>query len=225
MLFISTDLLAQVQKGDVNLGSNFGLMNQKGDEDILNYSATTFQVNLQYYVTDKVSLGGGPMMSRYNMLDDAFLIKDFAWNIGANYSFLSSSGKVMPYLGIKMIMMKTTIEIASANAAVDASTDVFGLGGLIPGGADASAADGTGAIYKRNFIAVSAGIKFFLTERINLDNNITYGSMTKEELELIGPFTSLFSGFGLPTSFETGASANYLQVTVGFGYIIGKRGT
>ena len=64
----------QVQKGDMILGTNFGFLQQDADEDIMNYSYTTFILNYQYYITDNISLGLGPTISSTKVLNNAFKV-------------------------------------------------------------------------------------------------------------------------------------------------------
>ena len=71
--------------------------------------------------------------------------------------------------------------------------------------------------YKRSVASLILGIKFFVTERINIDNKFTYGTVLNETIE--------FDIFGFAASMDGAADGNLLQFTVGFGYIIGRKGT
>ena len=110
LVFATFFTFGQVQKGDMILGSNFGLIKQNADEDLLNYSYTTFILNYQYYITDNISLGIGPSVSSTKVLNDAFVVNTTGWNFTADYAFLSSSGKVMPYFGVKYSLFNTLVK-------------------------------------------------------------------------------------------------------------------
>lgn len=221
--FIGYGINAQVQKGDSNFGTNFGLMSQKGDDPFLTYSYTYFSLGYQYYVSDRVSLGIAPAVTSTKVVDKSIIVNSRAINLFINYSFLSASGKVMPYLGVKYTPMLTTLKWEDPTAAIAFLTGVTegttgsgsipdlggGFGSLFEGGIDFE--------YKRSIVSLDAGIKFFISERLNIDNNLTVGKVTKEELSvnLLG------------TSFEISNDdgGTYIQFTVGFGYIIGRKGT
>lgn len=204
----------QVQKGDVVLGANFGLMKQDADADILNYSYSNLILNFEYYVSDNVSLGFGPSLSSAKVLNDAFKINNNAWNFFVNYSFLSASGKTMPYVGVAYTLYNTKITSGDVLGAGEDLGD--GLGIPIPGFGGGSNVD-LETTYKRSVASLILGIKFFVTERINIDNKFTYGTVLNETIE--------FDIFGFAASMDGAADGNLLQFTVGFGYIIGRKGT
>ena len=211
---IATASFAQVQKGDMNIGANFGLMKQNGDADIMNYSYSTLIINWQYYFTDNVSFGISPSLSSAKVLNDAFIINSNAWNFYLDYSFLSDNGKVLPYLGVKFTLYNTKIENGDLTGTGSDIGDQFGFGGFIPtGGSNASFE----TKFKRQVVSLSAGVKFFITERLNVDNNLSFGTILNEKIEL--------DFLGFPVSFDGEGGGRLIQFTVGFGYIIGKKGT
>lgn len=215
LTLIATTTFAQVQKGDMNIGANFGLMKQNGDADLLNYSYSTLVLNWQYYFTDNVSFGVAPSLTTAKVLNDAFTIKSNAWNFYLDYSFLSDNGKVLPYLGAKFTLYNTNVKNGDLTGSGSDLGDLFGFGGLIPGGGGVSPEIETK--YKRQVISLSAGVKFFITERLNIDNNLSVGTILSEKVEID------FVGFPITVDGEGGGKL--IQFTVGFGYIIGKKGT
>lgn len=195
---------SQVQKGDISFGANVGYLSQKGDADINSYSFTSIGGSVQYYVTDNISIGFGPAIGRTSVLGGSTILKTTAWNFSVDYAFLSSTGKVMPYFGARYSLYTNGLEL---------DTD-----GFIPGATNF----GLGSIeykYKRQIAAVSAGVKFFITERINIDNNFTLGSVIKQTIDFE------LGGLGGPISADGPTGDLLVQFTVGFGYIIGARGT
>ncbi|MEQ8925899.1 MAG: hypothetical protein RLO81_08805 [Fulvivirga sp.] len=218
---------AQVQKGDSNIGSNFGLLSQKGDDPLLTYSATYISLNYQYYVGNRVSLGIAPAWNITKVVDNAIAFRSRSINLFIDYNFLSANGKVMPYFGFKYTAMRTNVVFEDPNAAFGVlsgtaagALDGFtggATGGAIPGGSFQLPEGEVTFSYIRTIMSLSAGIKFFVTERINIDNNLTIGKVTKETVE--GEF------FG--TSFDLGTDdpGSLIQFTVGFGYIIGRKGS
>ncbi|MEP1032000.1 outer membrane beta-barrel protein [Ekhidna sp.] len=211
---IATASFAQVQKGDMNVGANFGLMKQNGDADIMNYSYSTLILNWQYYITDNVSFGVSPSIATAKVLNDAFTVKSSAWNFYLDYSFLSDNGKVLPYLGAKFTLYNTLIENGDLSGTGSDLGDGFGFGGFIPGGGGSASFE---TKFKRQVVSLSAGVKFFISERINIDNNLTFGTILNEKVEL--------DFLGFPISFDGEGGGRLIQFTIGFGYIIGKKGT
>lgn len=216
LTLLASASFAQVQKGDMNIGANFGLMKQDGDADILNYSYSTIIVNWQYYITDNVSFGVAPSISTAKVLNDAFTLRSSAWNFYVDYSFLSDNGKVLPYLGAKFTLYSTLVKNGDITGSGSDLGDLFGFGGFIPSGGGGSGAE-LETKYKRQVVSLSAGIKFFLTERINMDNNLTFGTVLSEKIDID------FAGF--PITLDGDGGGKLLQFTIGFGYIIGKKGT
>ncbi len=205
---------AQVQKGDSNIGANFGMLDQNGDEDLLNYSYTYFSLNYQYYISNKVSLGFAPALTSTKVLDQSVISNSSALNFYIDYNFLSANGKVMPYLGLKYTTLVTTTKFEDPLGAAGAFGDFLDLGGIIgTGGGQSFNVELDEIKYRRKIVSLSAGIKFFVTERINIDNNLTIGTITNEEVDL-----------GSLGSAETDGDGTLIQFTIGFGYIIGKRG-
>lgn len=213
-IICATSSFAQVQKKDMNIGVNFGLMKQTGDEKLMNYSYSNLILNWQYYLTDNISLAVSPSISSTTVLDGAFKITSSAWNFGLDYSFLSSNGKTMPYLGVRYTFYNTKLVNGDLSGTGSDLGDLFGF--QVPGGGGSFGGE-LETKYKRRVVSLNAGIKFFITERINIDNNLTFGTILSEEVEL--------DFFGFPLSVTGDGGGTLLQFTVGFGYIIGKRGS
>ncbi|MEP2774157.1 MAG: hypothetical protein ABJH05_18515 [Fulvivirga sp.] len=216
-------LSAQVQQGDSNIGVNLGIMDQNGDEDLLNYSYTYFSLNYQYYASNRVSLGFAPAMTSSKVLNGTFILKTTGLNFYIDYAFLSKSGKTMPYLGAKFIMLNTKTTSGDVIGGAGDFTDFLeGFEDLFGGGSGGTPTP-TGADsefevkYKRKILALTGGIKFFITERLNVDNNFVFGPIISEKVE--------YDIFGSSASLDGSAEGSYFQFTVGFSYIIGRRGT
>lgn len=225
LCFIGFEMYAQVQKGDSNFGTNFGLIDQKGDDPVMNYSYTYFSLGYQYYLSNNVSIGIAPAVTSTKVLDKSIIVNSRAINLFIDYSFLSTRGKVMPYFGFKYTSMLTTMKWEDPTAAIGFLTDITGgvtgtgSGGIpIPGGGFGSLLDGgIDFEYKRTIMSLDAGIKFFITERLNMDNNLTVGKVTKEAVSVN------LLGTSIDVSSDDGGT--FIQYTLGFGYIIGRKGT
>ena len=233
LYFIGFEMNAQVQKGDSNFGTNFGLISQKGDDPIMSYSYTYFSLGYQYYLSNNISIGVAPAVTSTKVLDKSVTVNSSAINLFIDYSFLSTKGKVLPYFGFKYTSMTTNMKWDDATAATGFLTGIvgdqfgldslanglggggFNLGGIL-GGFNGSTG-GLEAKYKRTIMSLSLGLKFFVTERLNVDNNFTIGNISKEEI------STEFAGF--PITASANNTGTFMQFTVGFGYIIGRKGT
>jgi hypothetical protein len=60
-----------------------------------------------------------------------------------------------------------------------------------------------------NSVGGNVGIKFFLTERLNIDNNVS--------------FTRIISGSDATEEFDLDINGSVIQLNVGLGYIIGRK--
>ncbi|MEQ9468401.1 MAG: hypothetical protein RLN88_13385 [Ekhidna sp.] len=214
-ILIGSIAFGQVQKGDINLGTNFGLIKQNADADILNTTTSYLAVNFQYYVSDNISLGFGPALNRSSTLNGAFIVNDNIWNFFADYSFLSANGKTLPYVGISYSFYNTKVKQGDLSGTGDDLGDLFGF--PVGGGGGGASGVNVDVKYKRSVASLIMGIKFFVTERLNIDNKFSYGTVLSETIE--------FDVFGFGASIDGPADGKLLQFTVGFGYIIGKRGT
>lgn len=221
LLFTSVTLSAQVQKGDSNIGTNLGIMSQNGDDPLLSYSMTYVSLNYQYYVSNRVSLGIAPAWNVTKVLDGAFAVRSRSINLFMDYNFLSANGKVMPYIGVKYTTMLTKVEFEDLEAGLGVLggvTDEFVDPGTIPGGGGFSLPEGEFIVeYRRSIFSLSTGIKFFVTERLNIDNNLTIGAVLNEKVEA--------ELFGTSADLGTDDPGRLIQFTIGLGYIIGKRGS
>lgn len=103
-------------------------------------------------------------------------------NLFANYNFLLPNGKTLPYLGA---------QYSYSNSYIDS---------------DATYTDVT-----NKSIGVNGGIKYFLSERVNLDGNLSYTSIISTSVEMDGSF------------FEPDPEGGIVQFTFGLGVILGKR--
>ncbi len=221
LIFTSVTVGAQVQKGDSNIGTNLGIISQKGDEPLLSYSTTYLSLNYQYYISNKVSLGIAPAWNVSKVLDGAFAVRSRSLNFFMDYNFLSANGKVMPYIGVKYTTMLTKVEfedLAAGIGVLGGATDDILDPGTIPGGGGITLPEGEFILeYRRSIFSLSTGIKFFVTERLNIDNNLTIGTVLNETVEA--------EFFGTSADLGTDDPGRLIQFTIGFGYIIGKRGS
>ncbi|MEQ8925901.1 MAG: outer membrane beta-barrel protein [Fulvivirga sp.] len=180
VLFTYAMAFAQVQKGDANLGVNASYSTITGvDTD---NGQGTFVFTYQKYVSDNLSLGAGPLYI-WNTSDDVFS-QIFGLNLFMNYSFLSSNGTTLPYLGLQYSSLIITTE---------SDSDYF--------------ENRSGAL------GANAGVKFFFTERVNFDANLSYTTIIAASTD---------TGSGLE---DTDAEGGILQFTIGLGVIIGKKGS
>lgn len=186
---------AQVQKGDSNIGVNTLVSTLVGTgspnvNGLINLS-------YQFYVSNNVSLGIGPFYSFSSSKTEGpdFQSEDwsdtFGLNLFVNYSFLSASAKVMPYLGAQFTYQGTFSgsDLYIGNSYEGSWTDIY-----------------------NSSIGGNAGIKFFVTERVNFDMNLSYTSILSTTIETES------------SSFEPDPEGGILQFTIGLGVILGKRG-
>ncbi|MEQ9404930.1 MAG: outer membrane beta-barrel protein [Cyclobacteriaceae bacterium] len=187
---IATDVTAQVQKSDHNIGFGFDLRSISGEST---GSSTSINLSYTYYLTNRISLGLGPRIewtkSTSQTIDpdtDEFILetsKTGSKGINAflNYSFLTNDGFALPYIGLQFARL-----IQKEEDTDEITTDNYGG---------------------------NVGIKFFITERLNVDNNFSV-------LKVI-PKNLMLTRNGIPLDLDTDGIV--IQVNVGVGYIIGKR--
>ena len=213
VLFIPAIIFGQVQKGDNNIGANLGMMIHNGDEDLLNYSNTYFSLNYQYYVTNNISLGFAPSVTSQKVFNDGIAVNTLGLNFFVDYNFLTKGGRVLPYIGFKYSSFVTTYKF-DPDALVGAGfqlVDFLNFGDII-GPGEQVPFDLDEIKYKRGIASLTAGMKFFVTERVNIDNNFTIGKILSEKIDL-----------GFLPEIKVPSDGMYLQFTVGFNYIIGRK--
>jgi outer membrane protein W len=184
----------QVQKGDSNIGVNTLISSLVGTES----PNVNGLVNLsyQYYVSNNISLGVGPFYSFSSNKTEGpgFSSEDwsdtFGLNVFANYSFLTASAKVMPYLGAQFTYQGTF-----------SGSDMY-IG---------TTYEGSWQDIYNSSVGGNAGIKFFVTERVNFDANLSYTTILSTTIETES------------TTFEPDPEGGLLQFTIGLGIILGKR--
>jgi hypothetical protein len=169
---------SQVEKGDANIGFNTQLSSLVG-VDATNASGSIY-LSYQYYVSNNVSLGLGPLIS-FNS-SDASSQTTIGLNFFANYNFLTANGKTLPYLGAVFLLSNSFIE--AGTSYIDTSNKSFGVNG---------------------------GLKYFLSERVNLDGNLSYTTILSTSVDVDGQV------------FEPDPEGGILQFTFGLGVIIGKK--
>lgn len=174
-----TTAFSQVQKGDSNIGINTQISSIVG-LDAANASGT-INFSYQYFVTDNISLGAGPLIS-FNTQDE-ITSTTVGLNLFGNYNFLLSNGKTMPYLGAQFTITNSYTDIDASSY-----TDVT-----------------------NRSLGANAGIKYFISERVNLDGNLSYTSILSTTIETES------------TSTEVDGEGGLLQFTFGLGVILGKR--
>lgn len=189
----AANVFAQVQKGDSNIGANMSLSTDTGvDAPTTNF---TLVLSYQYFITDNISLGFGPSFSTsVNKQDLAETWTDaFGLNLFGNYNFLTSGGKALPYIGAQFTLRN-----------LYSGTDTFDANGVN------TSTDYTD-ITTTSF-GVNGGLKYFITERVNIDGNLSYTSNLSITAEVNG------------STFEPDVEGGLLQFTIGLGIILGKRG-
>lgn len=176
---------AQVQQGDSNIGLNTTLSTQTG----VDQGSTQFNLNAFYeiYITDNISLGAGPSLTVSG--SDGNTNTGVGINMFGNYNFLTSNGVILPYAG--------------------ALLNVFVIGSTFdsPNGEFTTTITNTGIGFK-------GGMKIFVTERVNIDTNLSYTTTIGTSVVIDGQ------------SFDTAEpEGGLLQLFAGIGIILGKRGS
>jgi hypothetical protein len=193
--FTTQHVFSQVQKGDSNIGVNTLISSFVGT-DAPN-SNGLISLTYQYYVTNNISIGVGPYYSFSTSESSSPGFSTESWsntfglNTFINYSFLTTGGKVLPYIGAQFSYQNTY-----------SGSDTY-----IAGNYQGEYQDITNTSAGAN-----AGLKFFLTERINFDGKLSYTTILSTTFE---------SGAG---SFDIDPKGGLLQFTLGLGIILGKKG-
>jgi len=167
---------AQVQKSDQNLGFGFDVSSLGGDfgESRVNLFAT-----YSYYFTKNLSLGVGPRYGWTKTKSD-----DGQGGVSTNNVTVLGYNIFFNYNLLTsggFVLPYFGAQYTSATQKREGSQDL-----------------------QTSSVGGNVGVKFFLTERFNIDNNIS--------------FTRVFG-----SNQTTDTDANVIQVNVGLGYIIGRR--
>lgn len=174
---------AQVQSGDRNIGVN-GFLNSTSQGGVSSNSMTLI-VSSQKYVTDNLSVGTGPQLTLSGSTGNTNTM--FALNTFANYNVLLPDGKVLPYAGANVMLQYSISNSDFGGITSESSSNYINIG-------------------------LNAGFKYFLTERINFDTNLSY-------TKIISALTTVNG-----VSTDTTADGGTLQLLFGFGFILPQRG-
>lgn len=179
LLFASICANAQVQGSDQNLGFGFDVNSISGDSKD---TRVNLYLSYTYFLTKNLSIGVGPRFSwsRSKESDTTAVAKSntVGYNAFINYSFLTSGGFVLPYIGgqyTKLVQKQ----------------------------------DGNDDPFITNSVGGNVGIKFFITERLNVDNNFS--------------ITRVISQNDTLDELGVDADGTVMQINVGLGYIIGRK--
>lgn len=151
---VATEICAQVQRGDMNVGFSSSVTTQSGSLRNMNITGL---LSAERYLTNSVSVGLAPLLSI--ITSEGSLTSVYGLNIFGNYNFLTKGAKFLPYVGL----------LGSINQSIsnlDSRADQNG-NQIVQSGNTTVSFYGMGA---------KAGTKYFLTERINLDANINYAT-------------------------------------------------
>lgn len=185
---------SQVQKGDSNIGLNTQVSSFVGVGSPNANGLISF--SYQYYVTNNISLGFGPFYRFSNSKTEGPDFETETWNdtfgfnLFFNYSFLTESAKVLPYLGAQFTYDGTF-----------SGTDTYIAGNY----------SGTFQDIYNSSLGANAGLKYFITDRVNLDGNLSYTAILSTTTETES------------TTIEGDPEGGLLQFTIGLGIILGKR--
>jgi outer membrane protein W len=178
---INTVTIAQVQKGDMNIGFSSSVSTESGNPINMNITGL---LSIERYFTDNISVGVGPILSL--ITSKGSLTSVYGVNIYGNYNFLTNNGKLLPYFGI---LGSINQSISNNDSRADSN-----------GNQTVSSGNTTVSFYG---LGGKAGTKYFITERINLDININYATNISSkvngvELEIgEGGQIQLFAGIGV----------------------------
>ena len=186
----TTETHAQVQKSDQNLGFGFDIRSLSGDGK---QSNTNLFVTYTYYLSNRISIGLGPR---------------FGWQTNSSSNQDATTGETT--------ITTTKTSTIGYNAFLNYSF-ISENGFAMPyfGGQFLrfiQKQPNTDNIVMNSY-GVNAGIKFFITERLNVDNNVSYTWVTQE--------TKTINSGGIP--IELDLEGTVLQINVGLGYIIGRK--
>lgn len=119
--FTSHTILAQVEKGDNNLTANLTLATPTGVDDA--FGVFMFNANYGRFLSDKFELGA--LMTVLGTTGD-----EGSTNVGfgvfANFNFLTSGGKVLPYLGGQIFSLQAEeADEPNVTAGINAGMKIF----------------------------------------------------------------------------------------------------
>jgi hypothetical protein len=154
-LGLGTIAYAQVEKGDFNATASFSLQNDKYDGGE-SENSMTFIGRGGYYLTNNVELGVSLIV--FGMQD----ITMMGYGPYAVYNFLTSGGKLLPYVGANYFRFDAGIE------GFDPIAQIGGVG----------------------------GVKYFITEVVNIDTSLNYTSFLGDQKG-----SSLYLNVGIGINF------------------------
>ena len=140
-LGLGTAAYAQVEKGDINVTANVNFTSQKFKDFDEALNMTNFNIRGGYYFTNNLEAGVTFTISGTKFGD---FVDQTSTGFGpyAVWNFLTSGGKMLPYVGANYLRMDMGQE------GIDPINQIGGFG----------------------------GVKYFLTEAVNIDTNINYTS-------------------------------------------------
>lgn len=152
ILFITNVTMAQVAKGDREFQFSGSFFTTTGTD--VAFSSGNIQFKIGSYVTDNIEIGVAPTLtiSTTPTFDPVTFAQENETNatlgLGffGTYSFLSEDAKSMPYFGLQWFI-----------------PDISGNEDPI-----------TGDITVQSFLGINGGIKYFITEQINIDFGANY---------------------------------------------------
>lgn len=147
------------------------------------FTSTFISFSGQYFITDNISAGFGPSITFSG--GSGTDNTSVGLNFFGNYNYLLPSGDLLPYAGANLF-------IRTSKSVSDATGDEFGN--------------------NTTNLGINGGAKYFFTERINFDVNLSYTFAVSA--------SSSFNG----TSQSVDADGGIFQFTFGLGIILGRRG-
>lgn len=192
VLVLFTNSFSQVEKGDNIIGLATSISTRPANS----YEITWIvQVSYDRYLSERWAVGVAPVVT--TVTRKSSLSTSYGINVYGNYGFITYDGKLYPYVGI---IGSVSQGIASDDYIFPNPTDAGTPDKKVaPSGNASSILYGGGA---------KAGVKYFLSERINLDLNINYS-------------TNLYSTVnGDKVDIGTGG---IIQAFAGIGVMLGKK--
>lgn len=156
LLLISTVAFSQVEKGDISATANFAFSSMKYKDADEATNMTLLNLRGGYFFTDNVEAGLN--LNVVGMSFDGDPLTTVGIGPYAVYNFLTSDGKILPYIGANYLSQKTT--------DMDAVGQIGAFGGM----------------------------KYFLTEVVNIDTSLNYTSFLGD---LKGSMLVLNVGIGI----------------------------
>lgn len=179
MLFAATTAKAQVQGADQNLGFGFDINSLSGDSKD---TRVNLYLSYQYFITKNLSLGVGPRFSWGRTKESDTVAVSKSNTIGYNV-FLNYSFLTNGGFVLPYFGGQYT-KLVQKQA-------------------------GNNDPFITNSIGGNVGLKFFITERLNVDNNFSITRIISQNKTLDD------LGFD--------ADGTVMQINVGLGYIIGRK--